>query len=328
MKYIIIAMVSLWLCNTAHTSEPVVVVGVGSNFTEARHDAFRQAIEYKVKTLVFSQRHHKNNQTILDEIIVYSSGYVDNYKIRQNRRFSNRVELTVEVLVSDSKIANRLRSPSSNTLILDGERHAAQRDTFLEQREKGDRVLRSVLSDFPVNAFHLNTQRPVFSLDQAGNSMITINYQMVWKYNFLRALHEAIDLLNDGPKAYTPYLSNGAKTEIQLTGHVFGNAFTKQQYYTFTNQRRVDILKEVLNDNSPYLRLVFLDENDNILSDKCYNIDKTRGRSFYDFNRHTKVSIHGNYQLFSSLTVYLDFPTELLHKYEMSVIPAANCQRR
>lgn len=319
---------SLWLCSHVHANEPVLVIGVGSNFTEARHDAFRQAIEYKVKTLVLSQRHHKNNQTILDEIIVHSSGYVDNYKIRHNRRFSNRVELEVEVLVSDSKIANRLKSPSNNTLIIDGERHAAQRDTFLEQRKTGDKVLRGVLSDFPVNAFHLNTQRPVFSLDQYGNSMITIGYQMVWKYNFLRALHEVIDLLNDGPKGYTPYLSNGAKTEIQLNGHVFGNVFSKQQYYTFTNSQRVDILKEVLSDNSPYLRLVFLDENSNMLSDKCYTIDKTYGRSFYDFNRHTKVSINGNYQLFSSLTVYLDFPVELLHKYELSIIPAAFCQRR
>lgn len=325
----LLAIISLSFCSSILDAKPVVVIGIGSNFTEARHDAFRQAVEYKINTVVISNRQHKNNQNILNEIVVHSSGYVDRYKVIQTRRFQNRIEVTVEVEVSDSKIANRLQSPSDNTMIIDGERHAIQRQTFLEQRETGDRVLKGILSDFPVKAFYLNTPyKPVFSLDKNGNSIITISYMMGWNYNYLRAFHEVMDVINDGPKGYLPNLSNGPRTEIQLRGTMFGNSFKRQQWYTFSNSRHIDMIKDVFDNRRPALKLTFFDENLNILSEKCYDIDRRKGSPFYDFNKHTRVTIHGHDKLLqSSVSDYIDFPVELLHKYELTIIPINICGR-
>jgi len=324
----LVAILSLCFLSTIAFAKPLVVVGIGNNFLDARHDAFRQAVEFKINTVVLSNRHHKNKQTILNEIIVHSSGYVDRYKILGTRNFSNRVEVQVEVEVSDSKIANRLTSPSDNLMILDGERHAAQRASFLEQIETGDKVLQSVLSDFPVKSFYVKVPyKPTFSLDNYGNSLITIPYFMVWNYEYLRALHEAIDVVYDGPKGYLPNLSKGARTEIQLRGTMFGNVFTRQQWYSFSNSRRVDMVKKVFDNSRPALKLTFYDNMNNILSEKCYDIDRRMGSPFYDFNTHTKVTIHGNQQLISSITDRLDFPIELVHKYDLTVIPINICGR-
>lgn len=324
----ILAILSLCFLSTAAVGKPIVVVGIGNNFLDARYDAFRQAVEYRVNTVILSNRQHQNNQNILNEIIVHSSGYVDRFKIISTRNFSNRVEVQVEVEVSDSKIANRLLSPSDNTMVIDGERHAVQRQTFLDQLESGDKVLNSVLSDFPNKSFFLKTPyKPIFSLDNYGNSVVTIPYFMVWNYAYLRALHEAIDVVYDGPKGYLPNLSKGSRTEIQLRGTMFGNVFTRQQWYIFSNSRRIDMIKKVFDNSRPALKLTFYDDMNNILSEKCYDIDRRNGSPFYDFNTHTRVTIHGNDQLNSSITDRLDFPVELLHKYDLTIIPINICGR-
>lgn len=328
MFRIIVAILSLCISNVTLGSEPIRVIGVGSNFTLARHDAFRQAVESKVNTIVISNRHHRNGTTLLNEILVHSSGYVTKFKIVSNRTIYNGVELVVDVTVDDSKISNRLNRPSEYPNIIDGELHAVQRDSFLEQRSTGDRLLDNVLKDFPVKAFYVNTPlKPEYSLDDNGNSIISIPYFVGWNYNYLRAFHEVIDILNDGPKGYTPYVSNGHRTEIQLRGSMFGNVFTKQQWYTFSNSRRINMIKDVFDQHRPALRLVMMDERENILSDKCYNIDNRYGNPFYDFNRHTRVTIEGHGKIHNRLSVNLDFPVELLHKYEMTIIPMNICSR-
>lgn len=327
MFRIIIAILSLCVSNLAYSIEPIRVIGVGSNFVEARHDAFRQAVESRVNTVVVSNRHHRNNVTLLNEILVHSSGYVTKFRVIESRKVYNGIELTIDVVVNDSKIANRLSSTSDNSMIIDGELHAIQRDSFLEQRESGDRLLNSILRDFPTKAFIVNTYlKPSYTLDNNDNNIISIPYFIVWNYNYLRAFHEVVDILNDGPKGYTPHVSNGPRTEIQLRGTMFGNVFSKQQWYTYTNSRRVDMIKSVFENKRPALRVVFMDENENVLSDKCYNIDRY-GNPLYDFNRHTKVTIHGHGKIINRLSVPLDFPLELLHKYEVSIIPIDICTR-
>jgi hypothetical protein len=324
----LLAIISLSFFSGVLVAKPVIVVGIGNNFTEARHDAFRQAVEYKINTLILSERKHRNNETLLNQIIVHSSGYVDRYKIVHTRQFDNRIEVKVEVEVSDSKIANRLNSPSDNTMVIDGERHAIQRQTFLEQRETGDKILNAVLTDFPVKAFYVNTPlKPVFSLDDYGNSIITIPYFMGWQYNYLRALHESIDAVYDGPKGYLPNLSRGPRTEIQLRGTMFGNVFTKQQWYTFSNSRRIDMIKNVFDTRRPVLLLTFYDQMNNVLSQKCYDLDKRGGHPFYDFNTHTKVTIQGHDKVNGQIKDYIQFPVEELHKYELTVVPHNICGR-
>jgi len=324
----LLAILSLSFFSTIADAAPVVVVGIGKNFTEARHDAFRQAIEYKINTLIVSNREYKNNSSIRNDLIIHSSGYVNRYKVLHTRQVYNGIEVRVEVEVSDSKIANRLNSQSDNTMIIDGERHAIQRQTFLEQRETGDKILKAVLDDFPVKAFYVNTPlKPRFSLDDNGNSYVTIPYFMGWNYNFLRAFHESIDAVNDGPKAYLAHISNGPKTEIQLRGTMFGNAWKRQQWYTFSNSRRIDIIKNIFDIRRPVLKLTYYDTMNNILSEKCYNLDKRKGQPFYDFNSHTKITIHGHDQLHSQITDYIEFPVEELYKYELTVVPHNFCVR-
>jgi len=108
---------------------------------------------------------------------------------------------------------------------------------------------------------------------------------------------------------------------------MFGNVFTRQQWYIFSNSRRIDMIKNVLDSKRPALKLTFYDNMNNILSEKCYDIDRRKGSPFYDFNTHTKVTIHGNQQLVSSITDRLDFPVELVHKYDMTIIPINICGR-
>ena len=55
--------------------------GVGNTYEEAKNNAFREAIEYQVGVVIASERESYNDKLIKNEILAYSSAFVDEYKI-------------------------------------------------------------------------------------------------------------------------------------------------------------------------------------------------------------------------------------------------------
>ena len=62
-------------------AKEVIVTGVGTDPDKAVQNAFSQAIEQTVGLLVDAETVVKNDQLIRDEILTYSRGYVEKYKI-------------------------------------------------------------------------------------------------------------------------------------------------------------------------------------------------------------------------------------------------------
>ena len=73
-------VVCLFISSIANAGDYITVTGTGKTLDQAKEQAFRKAIEYKVGATVLSDVETQNYQRVKDEIYIYSSGYVDDYK--------------------------------------------------------------------------------------------------------------------------------------------------------------------------------------------------------------------------------------------------------
>ena len=109
----------LLIINSVFANE-LRITGKGKTFDEAKQNAFRTAVEFKVGSVVTGERESYNSRLVRDEIIVYSAGYVERYKLIDQFMSGNEVIVIMDILVSDSKIAQRLLGQGSTNNQFDG----------------------------------------------------------------------------------------------------------------------------------------------------------------------------------------------------------------
>lgn len=191
----------LLACSTTvanQKSVPITVVGDGINFEMAKRDAFNKAIEQEIGVVLLSRRDVKNSKLIVDEITTHSSGYVDDFKIINSEVINKRHIVTIDVWVSSSKIAERVIGKVSDTKPIEGERLYTQIQTYQQDRRSGDNLLRQVLNDYPSKAFLLSKRDTEIKLDKNRNTIIQVNYNLKYNYNYLTALNEVLSITHDG----------------------------------------------------------------------------------------------------------------------------------
>ena len=202
MKFILF-LASLLLAGCASThNQSIRVSGIGSNFENARHDAFIKAIEYKMGTLVLSERETHNFKLVKNDISVFSSGYIDKYNIVSETTNGKLVSVTVDVTVSDSKIKDRLLGSGTNLKELEGHRHSVQHSSYIRDRLQGDKILNTVLNDYPTKAYSIRQGMHEVRLDAYRNMLLRIPYSMNWNYNYIVSLNEVLSLLQDGSNGF------------------------------------------------------------------------------------------------------------------------------
>lgn len=214
--------------------------GEGSSLEQAKQAAFREAIQIQVGTIVISERESNSLKTIKDDIMVHSSGYVDDYKIIDQRNSGSRVSITVDVKVRASKIADRLLNRSGSSVDVQGDRLSTQYNSYLGERKTGDAVLNRLLTDFPAVAMSIKQERHEFVLDAYRNAMIIVPYEIRWQPKYLTALKEVLGNLQEGDS------DNYADRVVVLSKNE-GSWFGNRQTYHFTDKVRVNKIKEKLN---------------------------------------------------------------------------------
>lgn len=163
----IIAAIFLTACGTTGSgstsgggesgSYKVRVQATGSNQEQARTNAFRKAIELAVGTIVLGEAVVRNDRLIRNEIISYSSGYIDNFTIIS----STPTSVEMDVWVSESRIAKRLINMGvSSTDMVNGrairqdwDRREAQEVTAERRRSDSIKLMHTVLNDYPRAAY-------------------------------------------------------------------------------------------------------------------------------------------------------------------------------
>lgn len=170
----------------------IEVAGEGRTAEEARTVAFRIAVEQAVGSIMSSETEVRNGRIARDEIINYASGYIDRYEITNQASSSVGVRITMRVWVRRSVLSNRLLNRSERSGEVDGSRASIQLATLNQERATGDRLVQTVLNDFPKRSFDIELKNT--ELKYVGRQgVLEVPFTVTWNRNYLKSLWTALD---------------------------------------------------------------------------------------------------------------------------------------
>jgi hypothetical protein len=172
----------------------------GDTFEDAKNEAFKLAIEQAVGTLILSETESQNYRLRRNDIVTYASGYVDRFEITDRRQFAGETRLRMQVWVAHSAIAGRLLHQQAQPREISGSTIAAQIQSFQQQQQSGDRVLSTVLQDFPHRAFDVGMEPARVIVDTQRQGQLQVPFSVTWSKTYLKALEETLRNINQYPQ--------------------------------------------------------------------------------------------------------------------------------
>lgn len=170
---------------------------VGNTVEHAKTNCFNKAVELAVGTVVVAGTEARNNNLVKYEILKHSAGYVDDYRILAQSSTGDKTNLTMAVKVRDSKIAERIMNVQTVSGRVQGDKLGDQYASFMQNKATGDRLLNTILNDYPRHAFNLEKGKVQYQVNINRDPVIVIPYKVTWNYKYLQALNEALKLTQD-----------------------------------------------------------------------------------------------------------------------------------
>lgn len=188
--------VGYWIYNNA-TSERVYVVevrGEGRNTEEARQNGFRVAVESAVGSILASESQSQKSQLSRDDIIMYSSGFIERYEIIKQEPGGLGIQTTMRVWVRRNPIAGRLLNASKTAGEVNGTQSQVSFNTLVESRQNGDRLVNSVIADLAASGFNIQAERTRVELNNSNRTAsLLVPYTMSWNRTYLDSLWAALN---------------------------------------------------------------------------------------------------------------------------------------
>jgi hypothetical protein len=329
----------------------VQLESVGNNTDQAIQSALKQAVTYAVGALVVSEIEVKNSQVARQEIIQYSSGFIDDYKVIKSSQDGNQTKLLLDVWVAESKIANRLLNESKSSGEIDGSRAATQLKSLVQEMQSSDQLLEGIVRDFPKRAFDIKLGKTTINR-VGGGAQIQIPVSIAWNNGYIDGLIEALEKTRDGRYANS-YQNHPWGSIIQYRGR----SSWGQSIAAYHDANKFEILKNSFILSNPMIRLHIKGELRSISFDQCYRYGhfssywgertafgympdrygNTAGQFYYTDgdspgnNSYSAVfHILGDFKDDFTLTINLESESDInalasMKTIEVSVVPARSC---
>ena len=289
----------------------IQVSGEGRTFEEAKHNGFRTAIEITVGAVVASERITRNDILSVNEILVYSAGFIDNYKINSKEVSPNGVFLLMDVSVSENKLKDFLLSKPKNVVEFETERHIAQLSSYQYEKSTGDQLIDSLFKQYPYNAFNIKQEPYQFKHNPMRGAVIVIPYEITWNYKFLSALNDVLYRVED----VSPGLFKKATSSIAIESKNPDNLILgKTDVHYFNDMLRMQKIKENLSGlNDPRLQVTMTNMHNKKVLNMCVYPNFLTGyqRPFYRLGRPNHISIFGNEKERHSVKIELGKDTSI-----------------
>jgi hypothetical protein len=260
----IILTVGQWLLQSGKpTIYYIEVAGDGATPEEARMNGFRLAVEQAIGSLIASETVVQNNRIQRDEIISYAAGYVDRFEIVGTQETNHGVRVIMKVWVGRSSLSNRLLAQSQTLGEIQGDRVAVAVATLQQERATGDRLLATVLNDFPRRSFVITTDPSSVQFDSNRRGVVQIPFELKWDSNYLSSLWEALAQTAQGHGSTT--VTVVYKPEGNWLRYEGGNA-------VFADDVKPAMVWQRLARSEPRLLVDILDSYGRSLQKQCFLI--------------------------------------------------------
>jgi hypothetical protein len=306
-------------CNFEPGNRFIRTVGVGNTYEEAKHNSFREAIQYTIGVAISSERETHNNQLLRDDILAYSSAYVDEYKIISQEQTNGKVRLVVDVKLSSLRLSDRILSKGKDSKQFDGDKHQTQHKSFTENKQNGDRLVDSILNDYPYHAYDIKQGKYVIQMDNRRNLSITIPYELSWNKNYLNSLSDALKLVEDNDGSW--FSKPPHRVRVKATIFYFNDVIVLHKIINaLGGDDEVRIKLELRGE--PNLRNVHVE---------CFTPDSVNRRvlPLYHIDWYTKKTAGLNGSLIENgqLTVRLPNSMNNLSEVRLSIVSKRVCPR-
>jgi hypothetical protein len=272
----------------AFASDYIRVVGHGPTVEAAKENAFREAIMIRVGTVVLSERESTINNLKRDDISVYSAGYVNDYKIISVEKHTTTVKITVDVLVADSKLVNQRLNSGTTINTINGDKAFTSYKTFIDQKLKADKLVKTVLSSYPTNAYIVEQSPYQIGVDSFRNAILTVQYKLKWNYDYIVAFNELMSLVEDSKYGM---LEHAPSNVIILGKNPKDFVLGEKKHYKFSDILLLDRIKDSMTyGREVKLKLSMSDTNFNNLISQCFNVNKT----YFSVGNPRSLVLYGN----------------------------------
>ena len=314
-----------WLTTGPEKVLYVEAVGEGTTVDQARQQGFRLAVEHAVGTVVASETEVRNSRVARDEIITYAAGFVDRFEIVNQQQLDNRIQLRMKIWVKPSKLANRLLNESKAAGSVDGGRISAQLQSLMHERKSGDRLLQSVLADYPRRAFKIELEKTRVIFDANRNGQLEVAFYLAWSNEYLDSIAEAITAITQQPKC--GFLGcNNSTSEVSVSRRGFASTTTA----SFDDHTAEQLIRTEMIQSQPTIKLVILDSAGNEQFKQCLyakELDHRDYSSWYYVNvTPNKVNINGGpnkrYSTFINLS---EINSNRLDQIKVSIVRGPGC---
>jgi hypothetical protein len=319
--------VARWIYETA--SEKVLyveVVGEGTTVDQARQQGFRLAVEHAVGTVVASETEVRNDRVARDEIITYASGYVDRFEVVEQQQVGNRVLVNMKVWVRPSKIANRLLNRSATAGTVEGGRISTQIQTLQHERTSGDRLLKSVLADYPKRAFRIEMDKTQVIFDANRTGQLEVAFWLSWSPAYLDSVAEALSAINQRSDCGGLFGCRNVASQIDVVRPGFGS--TTQTWF---NDKVADqMVRREMIQSQPAIRIAIMDMSGREQFKQCFyakELDYRDHSAWYYVNQdHDRVAINGKaVKRFNTFIDLSRLPPANLDQVKIDIVRGLNC---
>lgn len=264
-----------WLIKDSRKVYYVQVKSTAATPALARAEGFRLAVSQAVGTLVLAESEVKNNELIRKDIIQYSSGYVEDFKVTQETQVDGGVQIVMDVWVSDSKIADRLLYVSEGKSTINGVKASAQYQTLLDEKNNGDKLITAVLNDFPKRAFDVYIGKTQWRT--VGRSLeIYVPISISWNEVYVNALYEVLMATRDGNNSLDQRYGKKYPYVVMIKNKKdFFNT-----YAAYSDSYKSDLIEEVIVSSSPMVLVQIKGNGSETIYSQCLKLEHMRG-SFY-----------------------------------------------
>jgi len=294
-----IVKVGEWLNKLTIKNEKVKVYYIqvevtAANFEQARESGFTLAIQEALGTFITAERVIKFDEVIRNEIITYSGGYIQDFKIIKETRDILTTTLVMDVWVSESRIAHRLLNTSSNKGELDGRKIEAQLSTIVKDKADAFKLLDIVLQDFPSRAFELDIKNTNFQTLRKGTLIVEIPLEIRWSQKYLDSLKEALILLRDGNELRFQsnlffHKDNMEEVTISIGSKIFYGLTFSGVDASFKDDEIIDLFYLHFK-NASTIKISLSDEFESEIFTNCFYLQNTG--NLFKKKKYDKQNIH------------------------------------
>ena len=332
----VVLMVGQWLMQDRRQVYYIRVQGQGATAQQARDNGFRLAVEQAVGTLIVSQTQTHNQRLVRDEIITYASGFVDRFEILRTDVTAQGHLVAMDVWIAESAIAGRLLNDSAGTGTIDGARLATQVQTLQQERQSGDRLLSTVLQDFPRRAFTVEVEKTQVDFDARRTLQIEVPVTLGWNAQYLTALNETMIRISQSRiscfnffKALAGFPQDADCVARQNRQYFFNNV-------AFDEPHKVSAVVQYFTQNKPAIQVSIVDLHGTALQKTCrrFVFSNVEDQPYNIPNRHLflvynqSVKIDSKYQLGGKLSMNLGGNPrvfESANRIDVRIVPEKEC---